>query len=93
MCYTIAFDICCVQHNGLPPWLREYMAGASQELYKLHAFPTALLGQTVLDATSFIFDNYHAVLLAVEPTSGPAAHSMLVADLQQVCGSVTSDLM
>lgn len=60
------------------------MAGASQELYKLHTFPTALLGQTVLDATGFLFDAYHAVLLAVEPTIGPAAHSMLVADLHQV---------
>lgn len=73
-----------MQYNTLPPWLRDYMAGASQELYKLHAFPTVLHGQTVLDATAFFFDAYHAVLLAVEPTAGPAAHSMLVTDLQQV---------
>jgi hypothetical protein len=69
------------------------MAGAGQELYKLHPFPTALLGQTVLDATSFMFDAYHAVLLAVEPTAGTAAHSMMVADLLQVGRGGESDLI
>lgn len=67
--------------------MQDYMAGASQELYKLQSLPSALLGQTVLDAAAFIFDTYHAVLLAVQPATGSHAHRLLVADLAQVgCG-------
>lgn len=68
----------------MPPWLLDYMAAASQELYKLDRFPRALVGCTVLEAAGFLFDACHAVLLAVEPTQGPQRHRMIVGDLEQV---------
>ena len=75
-----------LQVDVLPPWLRDYMAGASQELYKLHSFPAALVGQTVRDVTGFLFDTYHAVLLAVEGIQARKQRQrVLVAGLDQVC--------
>lgn len=74
-----------LQADELPPWLLDYMAGASQELYKLDHFPDALVGHTVREATGFLFDACHAVLLAVEATQGPHRHTMIVGDLEQVC--------
>jgi hypothetical protein len=73
-----------LQAADLPPWLLDYMSGASQELYKLDRFPTALVGCTVLEAAGFLFDACHAVLLAVESTQGPQRGRMIVGDLQQV---------
>jgi len=79
--------VCCVdvmQFGHLPPWLRDYMVGASQEVYQLRTFPSTLVGRTVKDAAGFIFDLCHAVLLAVEATRGVSRHRMVVADLEQV---------
>lgn len=61
--------------------------GASQELYKLDRFPETLLGRTVKEATGFIFDSCHTVLLAVEQTDGLQRHRMTVGDLHTVRGS------
>lgn len=68
----------------LPPWLRDYMVGASQEVYQLRYFPETLVGRTFRDAAGFIFDSCHVVLLAVEARRGPGKNRMVVADLDQV---------
>jgi hypothetical protein len=83
---TVDFGLEMMQETSyLPSWMRDYMVGASQELYKLRRFPTTLVGRSVKEAAGFIFDSYHAVLLAVEPTTGLQRHRMIVGDLQQVC--------
>jgi hypothetical protein len=69
---------------ALPDWLQEYMSGASQELYQLHHFPACLIGCSVREAAGFLFDAFHAVLLAVEHTGGPDRHRLPVGDLNQV---------
>jgi hypothetical protein len=91
---TVDFGLELMQEtSNLPPWMRDYMVGASQELYKLRTFPTTLVGRTVKEAAGFIFDSCHAVLLAVEPTTGLQRHRMIVGDLQQVCGCLCVDLV
>jgi hypothetical protein len=60
------------------------MVGASQELYTLPHFPSALVGCTFKEAAGFIFDCCHGVLLALEPTQGPQRHKMLLGDVEQV---------
>lgn len=70
--------------SGAPDWLKDYMVGASQEIYELTQFPGVLVGQTFRTAAGFIFDSCHGVLLAVEGTKGHDRHYMTVADLDQV---------
>jgi hypothetical protein len=82
---TVDFGISNSQQmQALPAWLRDYMVGASQEVYKLHAFPCTLVGRTVKEAAGFVFDSCHAVLLAVERTTGLQQHRLIVGDLAQV---------
>lgn len=73
-----------MQLERVPPWLRDYMMGASQEVYQLAHFPSTLVGRTFKEAAGFIFDSCHAVLLAVEASKGPNRHKMIVGDLEQV---------
>jgi hypothetical protein len=68
----------------IPSWLREYMLGASQELYELQAFPRVLHGCSFMTAAAFIFDSCHAVLLAVEGTAGTARGKLSIANMDQV---------
>eukprot|EP00878_Enallax_costatus_P004556 GHUV01004797.1.p1 GENE.GHUV01004797.1~~GHUV01004797.1.p1 ORF type:complete len:827 (+),score=239.90 GHUV01004797.1:555-3035(+) len=70
--------------SGVPEWLKDYMIGASQELYEVVAFPTPLQGQSFQTAASFIYDHCRAVLLAIEGTKGDDRHHLDVADLDQV---------
>lgn len=63
-----------------------HSTGASQEVYKLQRFPETLLGRSVKEATGFIFDSCHAVLLAVERTDGLQRRRMTVGDLHTVRG-------
>jgi hypothetical protein len=73
-----------VQVSEIPGWLREYMIGASQELYELAAFPRVLHGQSYRTAAGFIFDSCHAVLLAVEGTAGVDRGKLSIASMEQV---------
>jgi hypothetical protein len=83
---TVDFGLDTTQElEGLPAWLRDYMVGASQEIYKLAAFPSTLVGRSMKEAAGFIFDSCHAVLLALEPTQGLQRHRLIVGDLEQVC--------
>lgn len=82
---TVDFGVSSAEEmEALPPWLRDYMVGASQEVYQLCAFPGTLVGRTVKEAAGFVFDSCHAVLLAVERTKGPQRHRMIVGDLDEV---------
>ena len=84
---TVDFGLDTTQKlEALPPWLRDYMVGASQEIYQLVAFPSTLVGRSMKEAAGFIFDSCHAVLLALEPTQGLQRHRLIVADLEQVGG-------
>jgi hypothetical protein len=77
--------VCCMQVDTyMPPWLQDYMSGTSQELYKLPAFPACLVGCSVREAAGFMFDAFHAVLLAVEGAGVPHGHRLSVGDLDQV---------
>lgn len=71
------------QSSGVPQWLKDYMMGASQELYEVVAFPAALHGETFQTAASFIYDHCRAVLLAIEGTKGDDKHHLDVAALDQ----------
>jgi hypothetical protein len=73
-----------LQTSEIPEWLREYMLGASQELYELQAFPRVLHGRSFRTAASFIFDSCHAVLLAVESRAGPERGRLSIASMDQV---------
>lgn len=73
-----------MQAAEVPSWLREYMVGASHELYELRAFPRVLHGHSFRTAAGFIFDSCHAVLLAVEGTAGGDRGRLSIASLDQV---------
>jgi hypothetical protein len=73
-----------MQVSEIPGWLREYMNGASQELYELAGFPRVLHGHSFRTAASFIFDSCHAVLLAVEGTAGADRGKLSIASMEQV---------
>jgi hypothetical protein len=82
---TVDFGISNTEEmKALPAWLRDYMVGASQEVYQLRAFPGTLVGRTVQEAAGFVFDSCHAVLLAVERTKGLQRHRLIVGDLEEV---------
>lgn len=79
-----------LQSSGVPESMKDYMMGASQEMYELVSFPKALHGETYKTAAGFIYHHCRAVLLAVEGLKGAERHHLDVADLEQVTISIAA---